>query len=101
MIEFNFDEWADLYKTHPEEFERKRKDLLDSEIAKAPIANRNDLRMLQMECDAYRQSLLPLEAANEMSKLMVEKVYELQDAFLDLGIACKEFDEVSLKINNG
>ena len=95
MIEFNFDEWADLYKTHPEEFERKRKDLLDSVIAEAPIANRNGLRMLQMECDAYRQSLPPLLAANEMSKLMVEKVYQLQDSFLDLGIACKEFDEAS------
>jgi hypothetical protein len=94
MINFNFDEWANLYRDHPEEFERKRKDLLDAEIAKAPIARRNDLRMLQMECDAYRQSLPPLQAANEMSKLMVEKVYELQDSFLDLGIACQEFDKI-------
>jgi hypothetical protein len=35
-----------------------------------------------------------LQAANEMSKLMVEKVYELQDSFLDLGIACQEFDKI-------
>lgn len=93
MVKIDFDEWADLYKNFPEEFERKRKALLDAEIAKAPIERRNKLRMLQMECDAYRQSLPPLMAAAEISKLMIDKVYEMQDSFLDLGIACKEFDE--------
>lgn len=94
MYEFNFDEWMNLYKTHPEEFERKRKEVLDAEIAKAPIERRNDLRMLQMECDAYRQSMSPLEATAEMTKVMVERVYQLQDAFLDLGIECQELDKL-------
>ena len=95
MIKINFDEWANLYKNYPEEFERKRKEVIDDEIAKSPISRRNNLRMIQMECDAIRGMYPPLQAANEMSKLMVEKVYQLQDSFLDLGIACKEFDEAS------
>jgi hypothetical protein len=99
MVQIDFDEWANLYRDHPEEFERKRKELLDAEIAKAPIASRNKLRLLQMECDAYRESLPPLQAAAAMSNLMLEKVFELEDAVLDMGIACQAFDEVAKSLD--
>ena len=94
MCDFNFDEWADLHRNHPEEFERKRKEFLDAEILKAPVSSRNKLRLLQMECDAIRQSYSSLRAVDEISKLMIEKMCDLQDAVLDLNIACAEFDKI-------
>ena len=99
MADINFDEWAELYKTHPEEFERKRKALLDAEILKAPIKNRHKLRMLQTECDAYRATYSPLQAAEKMCKLLVEKAFEIQDSVLDLGIECKNFDAISKTVD--
>ena len=95
MIKFDFDEWANLYRTSPAEFELRRKELLDAEIAKAPIERRMQLRLLQIECDVLSETLPPLQATNEISKLMVDKIFDLQDAFLDLGIACKEYDIVN------
>ena len=87
MTKFDFDEWANLYKTNPAEFEIKRKELLDAEIANAPAACRMQLRLLQIDCDTLRETLPPAEAAKEISKLMLDKVFDLQDAYLDLGIA--------------
>lgn len=63
MFKFDFNEWAQLSKDDPVEFERRRKEVLDAEILKAPIKNRGSLRLLQMECDAYRNSMDPLEAS--------------------------------------
>ena len=49
MSHMSFDEWAKLYKLDPEEFERKRRDVIEAEICKAPIERRAKLRLLQME----------------------------------------------------
>lgn len=78
MSDFNFDEWASLYKNYPEEFERKRTALLDAEILKAPIGQREKLRMLQMECDAYHHGMTPLAATVAISQLMDSKLNELK-----------------------
>ncbi len=78
MSNFNFDEWASLYKNYPEEFERKRAAILESEILKAPVERRNKLRMLQLECDAYHSSMTPLAATVAISQLMDEKLNELK-----------------------
>lgn len=93
MTSFNFDEWAELYKNDPAEFERRRIELLEKTIQQAPMAVRSKLRVTQMECDAIHNTMTPLDATKEISRLMINKMFDLQDAFLDLGIACKEFDE--------
>ena len=84
MPDFNFIEWASLYKNYPEEFERKRKDLLEAEILKAPVERRNALRMLQMECDAYHNNMTPLAATVAISQLMDSKLNELKDEIISL-----------------
>ena len=92
-MDFNFEEMAALYKSSPEEFERVRRELLNAEIAKAPIKHRNMLRMIQLECDTIHDTCDPLFAAVKMNELMLEKTFELQESMIDLGIACKEFND--------
>ena len=94
MDDFNFDDWANLYRRSPVEFEQRRKEVIYSEIAKAPAEYRNKLHLLQAECDALSYSLPPLDAASEISKLMMGKVLNLQGSLLDLGTACKEYNNI-------
>ena len=104
MSDFNFDEWANLAKNFPEEFEQKRKEALEKEIMKAPLEKRNALRMLQMECDAYHNNMKPLEALGEISKMMHSKLEELKDGYIELAIVAGETDRelaAIKKINNG
>jgi hypothetical protein len=104
MTDFNFDEWANLAKNFPEEFEQKRKEVLEKEIMKAPLERRNKLRMLQMECDAYHHNMQPLAALGEITKMMHGKLEEMRDGYIELAIAAGEADrEIAAikKINNG
>ena len=104
MSDFNFDEWANLAKNFPEEFEQKRKEVLEKEIMKAPIKNRESLRMLQMECDAYHFNMTPLAALGKIGAMMHGKLEDLKDSHIELVIACGEADrEIAAikKINNG
>jgi hypothetical protein len=104
MSDFNFDEWANLYKNYPEEYERKRKEVLEKEIMKAPLERRNNLRMLQMECDAYHFGMEPLAGLAEISKLMHGRLEMLKDEFIELAIVAGEIERDLIKvekINNG
>lgn len=84
MSDFNFDEWSNLYKNFPEEFERKRTELLEKEILKAPVHHRNSLRMLQLECDAYHHNMSPFAGLAEITKLMHRRVEMLGQGFAEL-----------------
>jgi len=84
MEQFDFDEWANLFNIHPEEFERKRKEVIEREILKAPIERRNSLRMLQLECDVYHQTLSPVAATVAITKIMLEHATELRDELIVL-----------------
>ncbi len=90
MSDFNFDEWANLAKNFPEEFEKKRKEVLEQEIMKAPIKHRDSLRILQMECDAYHNNMTPLAALTEIGKMMYNKVDELRKAHIEVAITASE-----------
>ena len=98
MTQFDFDEWANLYRTNPMEFERRRKALLDAEIAKAPTEHRINLRLLQSDLDELHDTLPPLHAAQVMSALMNINLEKLQSALLDLNIACNECIQISKNI---
>lgn len=90
MDDFSFDEWAKLYKTDPIEFECRRKDLLEKQILKAPIENRNNLRLLQMECDAIRKTHGPMESAAIMTSMASKKLQELKTPLTQLRSACED-----------
>lgn len=78
MYKFDFDEWANLYESDPAAFERKRKEVLEEEILKAPIENRAMLRLIQLECDAARQALDPMQATIAISEMMIHKLNQLK-----------------------
>lgn len=93
MNKIDFDQWATLYSENPEEFERRRKELIEREILNAPIEHRAKLRILQVECDAIRQSMSPLEATVEMSKMMVNKLNELRAPLTQLREICEDINQ--------
>lgn len=88
-MSFNFDEWADLYKTNRPEFERRRMEVTRAEIAKAPAGIQPQLRALQTQCDAIHATMPGLTGARRMTQLMHESVLELQDAWYDLALVVK------------
>jgi hypothetical protein len=90
MTKFSFDEWTKLYESNPAEFERRRTEFLEQEIMKAPIANRNNLRMLQIQCDALREIMSPMEATAEMSSMMTAKLSELKTSLTQLRSMCED-----------
>lgn len=85
MSDFSFDYWANLHKSSPEEFEKKRAAFLEAEILKAPVEHRNRLRVLQMECDAVRAChATPLAATVALSVMMTNKAAELRGKLTEL-----------------
>jgi len=84
MTDFDFDEWAELYKTDILEFERRRKELLEDAIQQAPIRQRNMLRILQSECDAIHEANTPIDATVEISKMMIERLGRLTEPLTEL-----------------
>ena len=90
MNDFPFDEWVKLYETDPDAFERKRKDLLEAEIMKAPVETRGKLRLIQMECDAMHTSMSPMEATVEMTKMAAKKLQELKTPLTQLRAICED-----------
>ncbi len=91
MDNFNFDEWANLYKTHPEEFERKRKAVTEELIQNAPIGIRNNLRLIQMECDVYHDTMSPLAGTVAITNLMIQKSTQLKTELEKFDIEVKDF----------
>jgi len=90
MTEFSFDEWAKLYEANPAEFERRRAEVLEQEIQKAPVAHRNNLRLLQMQCNAMHETMSPMEATVEMSKMMTAKLNEMKTPLTQLRAICED-----------
>ena len=93
MTEFNFDEWAELYKTSPEEFENKRREFLEAEIMKAPIEHRNKLLALQLECDIISLTNTTLNDTIEFSKMMKNKLDSIEIPLTELRDIVKDLDK--------
>jgi hypothetical protein len=85
-MDFNFDEWAELYKTNPEEFERKRARVLKEEIAKAPAHLQADLAATMKRVAIIRATHKadPIAGAVAMNQIMMKKMTELQSALVTL-----------------
>jgi len=84
MDKFSFDEWMQLYKTNPAEYERRRADVLNESIMKAPVEHRNAMRMIQLECDTIRSMYPPMEATIKIAELMVAKLKDLRANLTEL-----------------
>ena len=75
--ELNFDEWRVLAETDPEEFERRRKDVLAAFIAETPDHIQPHLRRLQWRIDMERRYHWrnPLVATRKIYEMMWTSVY--------------------------
>jgi hypothetical protein len=94
MTNFDFDEWVKLYEANPAEYERKRAEVLTQEILKAPVGIRNDLRLLQMQCDVLHNTLDPMDATVEMTKMMKNKLSELKTPLTQLRAICEDIADL-------
>jgi hypothetical protein len=88
MDNFDFDWWADLYRKDPILFEEERKRAISKVLINASPVNRDKLKAIQLECDAISATHEPLEAAAEMLKMAVDRLYDIQDSLADLAIEC-------------
>jgi hypothetical protein len=75
--ELNFDEWRVLAETDPDEFERRRSDVLEAFIAETPDAVQPHLRRLQWRIDMERRYHWrnPLVATRKIYEMMWSSVY--------------------------
>jgi hypothetical protein len=74
-IRIDFDEWVKIARENPQEFERKRRELINNFIVSAPPEQQKKLRELQVIIDAERaMSGTPLEACQRISAMMMEEV---------------------------
>lgn len=76
---FNFDEWAQLAKSDPAEFERHRKAVIADAIAAAPAAQQLKLHQLQWKLDAIRATNTPLGALLKMQEMMWDSFLNMND----------------------
>lgn len=83
MDDFDFDEWALLARTAPDEFELRRRALIEIEILKSDNVRR--MRGLQWRVDLERsRARNPLDACVRLSNMM-------WDSFMDLNHALNDF----------
>ena len=80
---FDFEEWMLLAKSDPEEFEKRRKHVIDDLISSAPEDRQQRLRGLQWRIDIERRRCSnPLAACIRLSDMMWNFVYA-EDGFLN------------------
>jgi len=83
MDNFDFDDWAMLARTAPDEFEQRRRDVIESQISSSDNVRR--LRGLQWRIDMERKRAhTPMKSCLRLSTLM-------WDAFVDLNNLLKTF----------
>ncbi len=80
MIEFEFDDWSNLYKTDPQAFEQRRGAALETFIQEAPEHTRLRLQQTLFRIEMARKTAKsPLQSAISASKLMWESYGKLRD----------------------
>ncbi len=66
-----FDEWAELARSDPDSFEKRRRAVIDDFIASAPERNQHHLRCLQWRIDMERKrASTPLAACYQIYRMM-------------------------------
>lgn len=83
-MNIDHEEWANLYKSDPAEFERRRRAEIATLIDSAPEERQHSMYALQREIDAYRGTHTPEEVMSFLMKRTQEKLLDLQDQLLDI-----------------
>ncbi len=73
---FDFDEWRILFETAPDAFEKRRRELIESKIRRAPRKRQQRLRGLQWRIDVARcRYKHPLVSSAKLFAMMWRQVY--------------------------
>jgi hypothetical protein len=84
-MDFEPEHWLKLARENPDEFERARKEAIETLIASAPPAVQDRLRGLQCRIDLERRKAkTPLGAAIRLQTLMWDRFETLRAALNDL-----------------
>ena len=78
-MKFDFDEFARLAKTDPEMFELRRRQILNSEILKAPVGQQEKLLRFQKQLDDRRASTDGQSFINYCMKQVSQNLEDLED----------------------
>ncbi|MGA0116380.1 MAG: DUF3135 domain-containing protein [Burkholderiales bacterium] len=79
--DFDFESWSELARNDADEFERRRREMIDAFLATAPEHLRQRLHGLQFRIDLERQRAgTPLGAAVRLNSMMWSSFMELRDA---------------------
>lgn len=92
-MDFNFDEWMQLAKEDPAEFERRRKLAIDAEIQAAPKHVQPNLEKLQERLDDIHVRFTPQEAMLRMHELMDCSVEMINRLFTELQTELVSYDK--------
>lgn len=85
MDKMNWDAWRELAQNNPQEFEVRRKQVIDNAIASASPSHQRKLRGLQFRVDMAREhSTHPLGAVVKIHSMMWTEFMELQKALNEL-----------------
>jgi hypothetical protein len=76
---FDFNEWAQLAKNDPAEFERRRKAIIADTIAQARPENQLKLHQLQWKLDVIHTTDTPIGALLKMQKMMWDSFFNMND----------------------
>ncbi len=78
---FDFDQWSALARSNPDEFERRRRQLIETVLAEAPGHMQNRLRGLQFRIDMERAKAgTPLGAAIRLNAMMWSSFNEMRSS---------------------
>jgi hypothetical protein len=81
----DFDEWVDLAKNNPEEFEAKRVKKIEAFLSKVPEEKLQRLRGLQWQIDQTRKlARTPMASCIAISNMMWESAHRLKEHHYEL-----------------
>ncbi len=90
---FVFDDWKELAETNPQQFEKKRKNMIDEIISSTPEHHRHRLEGLQWRIDMERKrSSNPMSACVRISSMMLDSLYGDKGLVMALNGECKRYN---------
>lgn len=95
VTQFDFDDWAELYKSNPEEFEARRSSALLLELAKGTSEQRSAAFAMLESFEARAKGCNSQQRMELAASMMTESLKELSTELLILKDAVENFKEVS------
>lgn len=97
ISEFNFDDWAELYKKNPEEFEARRSAALMLELASGTSQQRAAAFAVLESFESRAKACDPQQRMELAASMMTESLSELSTELMVLKKAVEDFENHAKK----